>query len=126
MPGRGHTVGSPVSSVSWGRAGLQLVSARPGGAAREGNVGRGQRVHLLLALVGTDGSQCSKSNGGKKAIKTSSSHEREGWLALEGIILSEISQGEKDKDCMVSLLHGACFFVEYFLSSQIHRNKVGK
>ena len=68
MPGRGHTVGSPVSSVSWGRAGLQLVGARPGGAAREGNVGRGQRVHLLLALVGTDGSQCSKSNGGKKKV----------------------------------------------------------
>jgi len=77
-------------------------------------VGRGQRVHLLLALVGTDGSQCSKINGGKKAIRTSSSHEREGWLALEGIILSEISQGEKDKDYMVSLLHGACFLRNIF------------
>ena len=65
--------------------------------------------------------------GKKNAIKISSSHEKEGWLALEGIILSEISQGEKDKDCMVSFLHGVFFFlVEYFFNSQIHRNKVGE
>ena len=28
------------------------------------------------------------------------------WMDLEGIMLSEISQTEKDKYCVVSLIHG--------------------
>ena len=28
------------------------------------------------------------------------------WMDLEGIMLSEISQTEKDKYCMISLIHG--------------------
>ena len=64
---------------------------------------------------------------GKKAVKISPSHEKEGCLELEGIMLSEISQGEKDKDCMVSPLCGIFFCVcGVFLNSQVHRNKVGK
>ena len=42
-----------------------------------------------------------------------SSHEKEGnpaicktWMELEGIMLSELSQTEKDKNCMMSLICG--------------------
>ena len=28
------------------------------------------------------------------------------WLDLEGVMLAEISQAEKDKYCMISLLYG--------------------
>ena len=28
------------------------------------------------------------------------------WMKLEGIMLSEISQTEKDKDCVISLAYG--------------------
>ena len=28
------------------------------------------------------------------------------WLDLEGVMLNEISQAEKDKYCMISLLYG--------------------
>ena len=28
------------------------------------------------------------------------------WIDLEGIVLSEISQTEKDKYCTISLIHG--------------------
>ena len=28
------------------------------------------------------------------------------WMDLEGIVLSEISQTEKDKYCMISLIYG--------------------
>ena len=30
------------------------------------------------------------------------------WMDLEGIMLSEISQREKDKYCMISLICGIC------------------
>ena len=32
----------------------------------------------------------------------------ETWMDLEGIMLSEISQTEKDKYCMISLICGIC------------------
>ena len=43
------------------------------------------------------------------------------WMEPEHVMLSEVSQTEKDKYCILSLICGI-----FFKKSQIHRNRVEK
>ena len=48
------------------------------------------------------------------------------WMSLEGIMLSEINQTEKDKYCILSLTHGIKKKWAYFIETELNVSWAGK